>query len=124
PTQGGAYPPATPTTGAPAPTSVDQLREGFLDAGGPQLAVLNCTTSFHCNRNPYYEAALCRAINDWLAAEWLDRDERLRASILVPTLDTAPAVAEIERIGDHPRVVQVLLRVRTNAPGATSGTAR
>src|SRR5690606_32892237 len=80
PTQGGAYPPAPPTTGAPAPTSVDQLREGFLDAGGPQLAVLNCTTSFHCNRNPYYEAALCRAINDWLVAEWLERDERLRAS--------------------------------------------
>jgi hypothetical protein len=116
PTQGGAYPPAAPTTGAPAPTSVDQLREGFLDAGGPQLAVLNCTTSFHCNRNPYYEAALCRAINDWLVAEWLERDERLRASIVVPTLDTAAAVAEIERIGDHPRVVQVLLPVRTDAP--------
>ena len=25
-----------------------------------------------------YKAALCRAINDWLAQEWLDRDPRLR----------------------------------------------
>ncbi|GAA5138130.1 amidohydrolase family protein [Pseudonocardia adelaidensis] len=121
PTQGGAYPPAVPTSGTPAPSSVDELRAGFLDVRGPQLpqlnlAVLNCTTSFHCNRNPYYEAALCRAVNDWLVAEWLERDDRLRASMVVPTLDTAAAVAEIERIGDHPRIVQVLLPVRTDAP--------
>ena len=116
PTQGGAYPPPAPTSGTPAPTSVEQLREGFLDAQGPQLVVLNCTTSFHCNRNPYYEAALCRAVNDWLVAEWLERDDRLRASMVVPTLDTAAAVAEIERIGEHPRIVQVLLPIRTDAP--------
>jgi predicted TIM-barrel fold metal-dependent hydrolase len=95
---------------------VEQLREEFLHAHGPQLAVLNCTTSFHCNRNPYYEAALCRAVNDWLVAEWLERDDRLRASMVVPTLDTAAAVAEIERIGEHPRIVQVLLPIRTDAP--------
>ncbi len=95
---------------------MEELREGFLDVPGPQLAVLNCTTSFHCNRNPYYEAALCRAVNDWLVAEWLEHDHRLRASMVVPTLDTAAAVAEIERIGEHPRIVQVLLPVRTDAP--------
>jgi uncharacterized protein len=116
PTQGGAYPPAAPTTGSPAPTSVADLREGFLDVQGPQLALLNCTTSFHCNRNPYYEAALCRAVNDWLVAEWLERDDRLRASMVVPTLDTEAAVAEIERIGSHPGIVQVLLPVRTDVP--------
>jgi predicted TIM-barrel fold metal-dependent hydrolase len=116
PTQGGAYPPAAPTSGTQPPTSVEQLCEGFLDGQGPQLAVLNCTTSFHCNRNPYYEAALCRAVNDWLVAEWLERDDRLRASMVVPTLDTGAAVAEIERIGEHPRIVQVLLPVRADAP--------
>ncbi|WP_214403513.1 amidohydrolase family protein [Pseudonocardia lacus] len=124
PTQGGAYPPMAPTSLTPAaravgstpPTSVERLRAELLDPFAVRTAVLNCTTSFHCNRNPYYEAALTRAVNDWLRAEWLARDERLRMSMVVPTLDTAAAVAEIERIGDEPGVVQVLLPVRADAP--------
>jgi predicted TIM-barrel fold metal-dependent hydrolase len=124
PTQGGAYPPLAPTSltpaaragGATPPTSVERLRDELLDPLAVRTAVLNCTTSFHCNRNPYYEAALTRAVNDWVRAEWLARDERLRMSMVVPTLDTAAAVAEIERIGDEPGVVQVLLPVRADAP--------
>lgn len=126
PTQGGAYPPLAPTSATPAaraagtfpPRTVDELRGRLLDADAPRTrtAVLNCTTSFHCNRNPYYEAALTRAVNDWLVTEWLDRDDRLRASMAVPTLDTEAAVAEIERIGDHPGIVQVVLPVRVDAP--------
>jgi uncharacterized protein len=124
PSQGGAYPPAAPTsltpaaraTGSGPPTSVERLRADLLDPLAVRTAVLNCTTSFHCNRNPYYEAALCRAVNDWLRAEWLERDDRLRMSMVVPTLDTAAAVAEVERIGDLPGVVQLLLPVRTDAP--------
>ena len=32
----------------------------------------------------YMAADFCKAINDWIAAEWLARDPRLRASIVVP----------------------------------------
>jgi predicted TIM-barrel fold metal-dependent hydrolase len=125
PTQGGAYPAAAPTSATPAaraadavvpPATVDDLRAHLLDPQAPHAALLSCTTSFHCNRNPYYEAALTRAVNDWLVAEWLERDDRLRASMVVPTLHAEAAVAEIERIGDHPGIVQVLLPVRTDAP--------
>ncbi len=56
------------------------------------------------------------------AGEWLDRDPRLRAGIAVPTLDPDAAVAEIERIGDDPRFVQVLLPVRNDAPYGNSAT--
>ena len=42
-------------------------------------------------------AALCRAINNWLVAEWLDRDPRLRASIVVPVHSPDLAAEEIER---------------------------
>src|SRR6266436_5010085 len=28
--------------------------------------------------------AFCRALNDWLVKEWLDKDERLRGSIVIP----------------------------------------
>jgi hypothetical protein len=123
PTQAGAYPPNAPTSATPAArqaggtaTTVARLRAEVLDPQALHQAVLNCTTSFDCNRNPYYEAALTRAVNDWLIEEWLGRDDRLLASMVVPTLDTAAAVAEIERVGGHRQIVQVLLPVRTDVP--------
>jgi predicted TIM-barrel fold metal-dependent hydrolase len=110
PTLTGAYP-ADP---AP-PASVDELGEQLLDANGTKLAVLNCLSAFEASRNPYFEAALAGAVNDWLRAEWLDRDRRLRASLVVPTLDIEAAVAEVERLGDDARFVQILLPVRSDA---------
>jgi predicted TIM-barrel fold metal-dependent hydrolase len=112
PSQGGAYPPAVPTSGVRPPSTLSELRS----AVGDRFAILACTTSFHCSRNPYYEAALARAVNDWLVDEWLAKDGRLRGSMVVSTLDPRAAVAEIERIGAHPQVVQVLLPVRVDTP--------
>ncbi len=54
-------------------------------------------------------AALCAAVNDWVAQELLDREPRLRASILVPAHNPALAVKEIERVARDRRFVQVLL---------------
>src|SRR5262249_526502 len=55
-------------------------------------------------------------LNNWLIGEWLDRDDRLRASLVVPWSNPEAAVAEIERVGDDPRFVQVLLPVRAEQP--------
>jgi uncharacterized protein len=108
----GSYP-AT----APAPShDVDALRREVLDPSGVRHAVLTCLSAFDASRNGYYEAALCTAVNGWLRAEWLERDDRLRASMVVPTLDTDAAVAEVERIGSESGFVQVLLPVRSDAP--------
>lgn len=120
PSLAGAYPVGAATTataearaaGAVPPADLEGLRAQVLDRRDPRYAILNCLTSFDVSRNPYFEAALTRAVNDWLRQEWLDRDERLRASMVVPTLDTDAAVAEIERLGGDPRFVQVLLPVR------------
>jgi uncharacterized protein len=110
PTITGAYPGEPPP-----PASVPELVEQLLDPSDTRIAVLNCLSAFDASRNPYFEAALTRALNDWLRAEWLDRDERLRASLVVPTLDPEAAVAEIDRLGDDARFVQVLLPVRSDA---------
>jgi hypothetical protein len=67
-------------------------------------------------RNPYWQAAWARSINEWLRTEFLDRDERLRASICVPLNDPLGAAEEIERLGDDKRFAQVLLPVRNEAP--------
>jgi uncharacterized protein len=109
---GGAYPPRLPA----APASYEELDEQLLDPSEPRHAVLNCVSLYEIHRNPYFSAAIARAVNDWLLAEWLDRDERLRASICVSPLDVDAAVAEIDRLGDDPRFVQVLLPVRGDTP--------
>jgi predicted TIM-barrel fold metal-dependent hydrolase len=61
-------------------------------------------------------AAFAKAVNDWVAREWLDRDKRLRASIIVPMQNTDYAVAEIERCAPDKRFVQVLVLAMGEAP--------
>jgi predicted TIM-barrel fold metal-dependent hydrolase len=107
----GAYPESDP---AP-PADVDALREQLLDPSGLRHAVLTCLSAFDASRNAYFEAAVCKAINDWLAAEWLARDDRLRASMVIPTLDEQAAIQEVERVGSQPGFVQVLVPIRTDA---------
>jgi predicted TIM-barrel fold metal-dependent hydrolase len=109
---GGAYPPRLPA----APAGYEKLEEQLLGPAEPRHAVLNCVSLYEIHRNPYFSAAVARAVNDWLRAEWLDRDERLRASMCISTLDVGAAVAEIDRLGDDPRFVQVLLPVRSDTP--------
>jgi uncharacterized protein len=120
PTMNGMYPPAAFLPGReegtriPVPASPEKLAADL--PGDARTAVLSCVTPFDTSRNPYFEAALCRGVNDWMRAEWLERDERLRGSIVLPTLDPDAAVEEVERLGPHPGFVQVLLPVRTEAP--------
>jgi uncharacterized protein len=120
-----AYPPGAPTTasptarelaGPPVPPTYNQLKENVLDRTDPRAVVLNCLTGFETHRNPYYAAAVAGAINDWLREEFLARDDRLRASLVVSTLSSDDAVAEIERVGGEPGFVQVLLPVRSDVP--------
>jgi predicted TIM-barrel fold metal-dependent hydrolase len=120
---GAMYPPGARTTATaaaraagPQPgTSLRVLQEQALDPVGVDCAVLVCMTGFDSLRNTYYAADMLRATNDWVAAEWLDRDPRLRGSIAVTTLDPDAAVEEVERLGGDPRFVQVLLPVRADA---------
>src|SRR5262249_21974081 len=48
--------------------------------------------------------------------EWLDREPRLRASILLPLHNPALAVKEIERLAPDPRFVQVLVLAMGEMP--------
>jgi predicted TIM-barrel fold metal-dependent hydrolase len=103
-----AYPSAV---SAPAPSSYEELAEHVSG-----VAILNCLTGFETHRNPYFAAAVASAINDWLREEFLSRDLRLRASLAVSTVSPDDAVSEIERVGEDPRFVQVLLPVRSDLP--------
>ena len=95
----------------PAPAGYEELAP-LLD--GP--AVLNCVALNGVHRNPHYAAAVATAVNDWLRDEFLARDERLRASLVVSALDIPAAVEELERLAGDDRFVQVLLPVRSDVP--------
>ena len=70
-------------------------------AGGPYNMAVHPTVD--------YAAAYCRAYNDYTLAEWVAKDDRLRASIHIAPADPQQAAAEIDRLGDHPGVAQVLM---------------
>jgi predicted TIM-barrel fold metal-dependent hydrolase len=111
-----AYPPGAETSGPAAPADYATLAARRLTPDGPEVAILNCLTIFGATRNDHFAAALARALNDWLAHEFLDADPRLRASIAVAPLDPQAAVEEIEHRAGDPRFVQVLLPVRGEEP--------
>ena len=108
-----AYPPGVVE---PAPSNYSSLSEWVLSEPEPRFVVLNCLTGFETHRNPYFSAAVASAINDWVREEFLERDARLRASVVVSSVSPDDAVSEIKRVGEDPRFVQVLLPVRSDLP--------
>lgn len=119
-----SYPPGSPLSGRPdwrtkggnPGSDLDQLRAQALDAFGTRYAICNCLHAAMMYANEYMSAALCRALNDWLANEWLTQEPRLRASIVVPPETPELALEEIERRKDDRRFVQILLLVMGAVP--------
>ena len=119
-----SYPPGSPLSARPEWRAPDgrpggdlaMLRREVLDRWGARIAILNCLHGAAAMFSEDMGAALARAVNDWIAAEWLDRDARLRASILVTPRSPELAVAEIERRAADPRFVQVLLLAAGELP--------
>ena len=101
---------------APAGSSLELLREQVLDPDGVEVGILTCAYAIDSLRNPDAAVAFARAVNDWQIAEWLEKEPRLRASVVVPSQLPHEAAREIERVGDHPGFVQVLLPIRSHLP--------
>src|SRR5437763_1000129 len=115
-TPGAARLDAAPPGGGPPGSSLGFLREQLLDPLGIAFGVLNCLHAGANQQDGDLGAALCRAVNDWQAAEWLEPEPRLRASIVLPYDEGEVAAEEIDRLAGHPGFVQALLLVRTLEP--------
>jgi predicted TIM-barrel fold metal-dependent hydrolase len=87
-----------------------------LDPFGTQIAICNCLYGVQATFSEDLGAAVARAVNDWIAREWLDRDPRLRASIVVPQQNPELAAAEIDRCAADRRFIQVMLLVSGELP--------
>lgn len=92
------------------------MREQLLDPLNLECGILNCLYRVGEQLNDEYGAALARAVNDWQIAEWLDKEPRLRASIVIPYENAELSVEEINRVAGHPGFVQVLIMPRTREP--------
>ena len=112
-----SYPPAMPLSGRPdwRPESgkpgsdLSMVQRGTFDQLGASHAICNVLYGAQAVYDPYMASAFCKAINDWIAAEWLSRDSRLRASIVIPLQAPELAVEEIERRAGDPRFVSILV---------------
>ena len=110
-----ARPDWRPASGKPA-ANVEVVRRQALDHFGTRIAICNCLYGVQLLMSEDLAAAFAHAVNCWMAAEFLDRDSRLRASIVVPTQNADLAVAEIERWADDRRFVSVLMLVMDEHP--------
>ena len=119
-----SYPPHAPITVRPdlrdarhrGGLSVTELGKQVFGRWGASIAICNCLYGVQTVFNEDMARAFARALNDWIAAEWLARDERLRASIVVPVQNVEYAVDEIERCAKRPGFVQVLLLAMGETP--------
>ncbi|GAA1679694.1 amidohydrolase family protein [Microbacterium lacus] len=100
--------------GAGPATSVGLLQEHILDPWNVDNAIVNCYYGIEGLRHPDWAAALASAVNDWLIDQWLSKDDRLRATMVMPARDTAAMIKEIRRVGDHPGFVQAFFPTRSD----------
>ncbi len=105
-----------PAASAPVAEQLGQLQQQLFGRHGIATAICNCLYGVQILHSEDMAVAFTRALNDWVKAEWLDRDARLRASIIVPMQNPQMAVEEIERLAGDQRFVQVLMLVMGDMP--------
>ena len=120
---GGGYPrfwgdaiDTAPSSGRRSGADVGFMGTDHLDRHDIAYAVLIPLTPVTGMPNLDLADALATAINDWQAAEWLDKEPRLRSSLTVATEDPTAAAAEIRRLADDRRFVQVQFGGRPQEP--------
>jgi predicted TIM-barrel fold metal-dependent hydrolase len=119
-----SYPPNAPLSARPdfkvpgkrTGSDLATLQRQALEPFGTRFAICNVLHAAQVFHSEDMSAVFCTAVNDWLVREWLDKDARLRGSILVPTENPELAVEEIERRAGDKRFVQVLMWAMNEKP--------
>lgn len=112
-----AYPANSPLTARPdwrvegirPGSDLELLRQHALNPFRTSIAIANCLYGVQLLFSEDMGAGFARAVNDWISAEWLDKEPRLRASIVVPMQSPLYAAQEIERCAGDKRFVQIQL---------------
>jgi hypothetical protein len=102
---------AIPPDGGTPGSSLELIRSQLLDPNGVEQAILTHGDGLYLDglTNPYFALEIARALNDWTRSEWLDRDRRLRGTILLSCQVPDQAAAEVRRVAEDSRFVEVLV---------------
>ena len=98
--------------GSDAGSKLHNIQGQLLDEYGIDVALLTSAPPLYdlnAVTDVDYAAALMRAFNDYTIEHWLAKEPRLRYAMFVSIHDTKLAIREIERIGDHPQIVSVMV---------------
>lgn len=110
---GGNRADSVPEDGGPEGSDYELMREQLLDAFDIERAIL--TGYFYPamlgDMQVEFASAMAAAYNDYQIAEWLDKNDRFRGSIHMAPQDPQAAAREIDRVGAHPQMVQVMLPI-------------
>ena len=100
-----------PADGGELGSDLDVMRRNLFDERRVSLVVLsNLQTLVSTMRGEHeFATALACAYNDQLIEHWLDREPRLAGGMCINIDDPDHAVREIDRVGGHPQIAQVVL---------------
>ena len=91
--------------------SLEATQHQLLDALGVDIGVLTASYGLAVSlmTSSYRAETFARAHNEWMRERWLEQEPRLRGSIVCPAQEPRAAAAEICRVAEDDRFVQVLL---------------
>lgn len=93
------------------------VKEQYLEPRGVDLAILTGSLlSLGVQPSGDLASAVAKGVNDWTLETWVRPFDCFKGSILVAQQDPAQAVEEIDRLGDDPGMVQVLMCSAGEAP--------
>lgn len=98
----------------PELVSLEAIRATVLSRS--ERAIIHCYAGAEAFTHPYFAPALATAANHWLEDEWLAKEDRLLGTAVVAPQHTASAVAEVHRIAESGRFIQIALPARSVEP--------
>jgi len=109
---------AYPKRGGPPGSDLQLLQTQHLDPNAVEIGMLVALSRGGMEeRNLDYGAALSHAVNSWQLHDWVEKDSRLRAGIVVPQENAPYAVREIEeRAAQSPAYKQVIISPKSAEP--------
>ena len=95
----------------PGDTDIRRCQQNVFVEAGVDLGVLTGFQMYAASAmtDVKYASSLCRAYNDYTIEHWLGADKRFRFAASVCTQDPEGAAVEIDRIGDIPGVVSIMM---------------
>lgn len=107
-----------PADSGAAASDVGQTQVELLGRAGVDIAILTGGPVYSATglADVDYGSAICRAFNDFTIEHWLSKDSRFRYAMAINPQDPASAVKEINRIGNLPGIVAILLPCGTPRP--------